>query len=273
MYVHTAFICYIVESIDSFDQVDSKWQATLDRIGVPPRPMVTLPLYRHNEAVEPILICTLAELADHAARLNPEALDPRYVGFDLELTTDKRIAYLQFSISDLETIIVKISDDLFLENVLQNPFIRALLQSEDISKVGVGIYGMLYGIYYQFHRLTSILKGDACYIFQGIKHPGQPIVMKNLIELSHVAQMYDSFALPTSQQTMCQRLLSPRDWFRHPRQPKDQIKLSVLVAHKLGEYLPKDSQKLDWGDPTQIGPLQLQCTHIAMPPQVTFTDE
>lgn len=106
-----------------------------------------------------------------------------------------------------------------------------------------------------------MLIGDAANIFKGIKHPGQPIVMKNLVEISRMAQLYDSISLPGSQQTMCQRLFSLRDWFRVPRKQSDLIKLQVLVAYKLGEYLQKDDQLLDWGDPTQIGPQQLQCKH------------
>ena len=106
-----------------------------------------------------------------------------------------------------------------------------------------------------------MLEGDAVNIGRVFQRPDQPIHMKNLVGLSRVAQMCDSLTLPTSQQTMRQRLFSPRDWFRLPRQESDLIKLQVLVAHKLGEYLPKEDQLLDWGDPEQIGPTQLQCKH------------
>ena len=107
-----------------------------------------------------------------------------------------------------------------------------------------------------------MLEGDAVNIGRVFcERPDQPFLMKNLVELSRLAQMYDLLQLSTSQQTICQRLFSPRDWFRIPRQDSDLIKLQVLVSHKLGEYLPKEDQLLDWGDPEQIGPTQLLCEH------------
>lgn len=106
-----------------------------------------------------------------------------------------------------------------------------------------------------------MLEGDACNVGKVFEHPEEPVLMKNLVELSRVAQIYDSFSLPASQRTICERLLSPREWFRTPRQDSDLLKLQVLVSHKLGEYLPKEDQLLDWGDPEQIGHTQLLCEY------------
>lgn len=83
--------------------------------------------------------------------------------------------------------------------------------------------------------------------------------MRSLVELSYLAQMYDVNAFPSSL-TSWERLARIREWFRQPIGLGHQIKLSDIVAHTLGEYLPKDSQLVDWGDPTQIGPDQIQCT-------------
>ena len=94
--------------------------------------------------MEPTVISTLAELEFHSAKLDPTVLNPGYVGFDLELSkkSESEIAYMQVSVSNDETIIIKLGEDLKIKDVLLSTFVRSLLESDDISKVGVGISGM-----------------------------------------------------------------------------------------------------------------------------------
>ena len=96
--------------------------------------------------MEPTLINDLVELDDYATRLGSEFLQSlKYVGFDLELTLAKKpeIAYIQFSFDNEKTLIIKIGEQCNIKNVLRNNFVRSLLVSERIAKVGVGISGML----------------------------------------------------------------------------------------------------------------------------------
>ena len=88
----------------------------MDLIGVPPRPPTAFPLYPHNrKQAELTVISTLAEVENHAAKLDLATLDlavlgPGYVGFDLELTKKQEVAYVQVSVSDDKTIVIKIGE-------------------------------------------------------------------------------------------------------------------------------------------------------------------
>lgn len=144
MCAYIVSVCSSIDCADAFNQLDPKWQKILDNLGVAPRPPTAFPLYPHKrKPVEPIIISSLAELQVHAARLDPEFLDPKYVGFDLELSKNQEIVYMQVSISDLSTFIFKIGEALKIQDVLLNNHVKAMLESNNISKVGVGIFGVL----------------------------------------------------------------------------------------------------------------------------------
>lgn len=96
--------------------------------------------------MEPTLINNLVELDDYATRLGSKFLQSlKYVGFDLELSLAKKpeIMFIQIAFDNEKIIIIKIGEQCNIKNVLQNNFVRSLLVSESIAKVGVGISGML----------------------------------------------------------------------------------------------------------------------------------
>ena len=82
--------------------------------------------------------------------------------------------------------------------------------------------------------------------------------MRSLVKLSFLTQMHDVDAFPLSLAPW-ERLARIREWFRYPRRVGNYVKLADIVAHELREYLSKDEQLIDWGDPTQVGPNEIQC--------------
>ena len=143
MYVHATLLCSI-DSTDSRNQVDTKWQMLLDRIGVSPRPPTSYPPYRPE--LEPTIVHIVDDLPEQATALRAEAINAGYIGFDLEYAQrpnqQTQIACLQFSIGDIQNVVFKfVGEDLTVGDVLGNPDICDILVSPQIAKVGVGIHG------------------------------------------------------------------------------------------------------------------------------------
>lgn len=215
----------------------------------------------------------MEQLHEHAEAINKAATALGYVGFDLEHDMDGNIRYVQLSTDHVKALVFNITA-LTIQAFLHNKHIRGLLESPEVLKVGVGISGTS-GSYQSLADQSNESihsTGDALKIFRALD-AGSRVHMRSLVELSYLAQMHDVNTFPSSL-TVWERLARIREWFRQPVGVGHQVKLSDIVAHVLGEYLPKDNQLIDWSDPTQVGSDQILCmlrTHFHPPVHKTDT--